>query len=205
VLCRPWFAVHIRLFVPYSLTVIPRQPQKPVIPPSTVHFVVCRPRSAVRRPHSFIRSLFVDGLPRQPQKPVIPPSTVYRPPSISLSAVRGWWSILPSAVCGLRSTFVYSFPIRWRSSPASLKSQSYHRPRSTVHRPFRRPPSVVCGLSCRPRFAVHIRLFVPYSLTVCPASLKSLPYHRPPPISPSAVRGLRSIPPSAVCGPPSLL
>jgi hypothetical protein len=56
----------------------------------------------------------------------------------------------------------------------------------------------------RPWFAVHIRLFVPYSLTVIPRSLKSQSYHRPPSISPSAVRGLRSIPPSAVCGPPSI-
>jgi hypothetical protein len=52
----------------------------------------------------------------------------------------------------------------------------------------------------RPWFAVHIRLFVPYSLTVIPpASLESLPYHRPPSIF--AVRRLRSvvIPPSIRC------
>jgi hypothetical protein len=77
-------------------------------PRSTVHrpfrrlpFAVCglscRPWSVVRRPHSFIRSLFVDGLPRQPQKPVIPPSTVHfcRPPS----AVCGLSCRPPSAVC----------------------------------------------------------------------------------------------------------
>jgi hypothetical protein len=34
------------------------------------------------------------------------------------------------------------------------------------------------AMLCRPWFAVHIRLFVPYSLTVIPpASLESLPYH----------------------------
>jgi hypothetical protein len=145
---------------PYSLTVCPASLKSQSYTvhglPSTVHFAVCRPWSAVYPAVRGLRSavhirlfvpLFVDGLPRQPQKPALPPSTVH------FAVCRPWSAVYP-AVRGLRS-------------------------------------------------AVHIRLFVPYSLTVCPASLKSLPYHRPPPISPSAVRGLRSILPSAVCGPPS--
>jgi hypothetical protein len=93
-------------------------------PPSAV-------RSAVRHPHSFIRSPFVDGLPspQQPRKPIL-----------------------------------------------------RHR-LSAVHR---RPSSTLCPAVRGLRSAIHIRLFVPHSLTVCPPPASKA--HPPPP----AVRRLRS-------------
>ena len=53
--------------------------------------------AAIRGLHSFIRSIFVDGLlPAQARKPVLPSFAVCRPPSPS--------SLPPSAVCGSPST-----------------------------------------------------------------------------------------------------
>jgi len=172
--------------------------------PSIVPRLSSTPRSAVRGPHSFIRSPFVDGLPpppdrleslpygslpsavhpavcrprssfvysfpirwrsslRQAGKPPPPPSTVYPPPSIPRSAV-----------CGPPSAFVYSFPIRWRSS----------LPQQAGKPPYLRPSR---GLP----FAVLIRLFVPYSLTVRLPRQAGKPA-LPPSIPRSAVRRLHS-------------
>jgi len=127
----------------------PRAPPdipRPLPVPSAVHrpsSAACRPPSirrlwsALHRPHSFIRSPFVDGLP--------PPASKAHPP--------------PSAICRPPSTFVYSFPIRWRSAlPSPVR-----RPHSFIRSPF------VDGLPRHLPSAVHIRLFVPHSLTVCPA------------------------------------
>jgi hypothetical protein len=135
-----------------------------------------------------------------------------------------------SAVRCLPSTFVYSFPIRGRSPSARIESppSTVRRPPSTVFPVLRRPRSAICrphsfirfpfvdGLPSspkprkpilrRPQSAVHIRLFVPHSLTVCPpprsleslsSAVRCLPsIHRPRSAPPS-------IPPSAVCDPPS--
>jgi hypothetical protein len=118
--CGPPSTLYIRSFVPHSLTVCPppRNLESPssaigCLPSIVVHRPRSAPPSAVCRPHSFIRSPFVDGLP---------------------------------------------------SPPKSRKPTALRRPRS----------------------AIHIRLFVPHSLTVCPPPASKA--HPPPP----AVRRLRS-------------
>jgi hypothetical protein len=85
------------IFVPHSLTICLLDRLESLSyggPPSALRGL----RSAVRRPYSFIRSPFVDGLPpRQAGKPLLRQFAVCAP---------------RSAVCRPPSIFVYSFPIR---------------------------------------------------------------------------------------------
>jgi hypothetical protein len=177
--------------------------------PSTVrrHRPRSAPPSAVRRPHSFIRSPFVDGLP-SPNSIESPSSAACRPPSIRRpqSAVHRLHSFI-------RSPFADGLPsarLESRPPPSAVRGLS-----STVHIRLFVPHSLtVCpppnsiespsSAACRPPFlrhlpsAVHIRLFVPHSLTVCPPpnSIKSpsSALHHPS----STVHVLPRPPPSAV-------
>jgi hypothetical protein len=135
--------------------------------------------SSIHRPPSI--PPFVDGLPPspQPQKPILRRrlSAVHRRPS----------STLCPAARGLRSAVHIRLfvPYSWTACLLPEASKA-HPPPSAVCRPhsFIRFPSVD-GLPSSPKprkpilrrrlSAVHIRLFVPHSLTVCPPprSLKS--------------------------------
>jgi hypothetical protein len=120
--CGPPSAVHIRLFVPHSLTVSLRPHRKPILRP---------PLSAVRRPHVHIRSFVPHSLTvcHPPNSIESPSSAACRPPSIrrprSAVHIRLFvphsLTVCPpprslespsSAICRPPSTFVYSFPIR---------------------------------------------------------------------------------------------
>jgi hypothetical protein len=191
---RPPSAVRIRLFVPHSLTVC-----SPLAGWKACPTAACRPpsipRSAVCGPHSFIRSLFVDGMPPPTgwkacptavcPPPFIPRSAVCRPRSafvysfpdsltICLPRQAGKPALRRPAVCRPRSAFVYSFPDSLTIClPRQAGKPALRRP--AVLRPPRGLPSAVC-----------IRLFVPHSLTVFPppgwkARATALPstVHRP--------------------------
>gem|GEM_PF-2992677 len=158
----------------------------PSIPPSVVRVrrLSRGLRSAVRRPYSFIRSLFVDGLPTwQTGKPALCalPSAVH----IRL--------FVPSFVDGLPT---------WQTGKPALSGLP-----SAVHIRLFVPSSLTVCLPGRLESlpysalppAVHIRLFVPSSLTVClPGRLESLPYSA----LPSAVH-IRLFVPSFVDGLPT--
>jgi hypothetical protein len=133
---------------PTSLAPSLCRPRSTVHPPSivTVHGLPRPPPSAVRHPHSFIRSPFVDGLP-SPQQ--------HRKPTLRC---------LPSAVCRphsfIRSPFVDGLPSARLESPPSAVPSAAHPP-SAVHRPhsFIRSP-FVDGL---PRPSAVRRPFIPAS------------------------------------------
>jgi hypothetical protein len=136
-----------------------------------------RPGAACRT-CSFAASWSSAFAPSQAGKPVLQSSTAHRPSPI-----------LPSAVRGPPSEFVYSFPLFVDGlPPASLKSLSRHRPRSTVRRPSSILPFAVCG---PPSEFVYS---FPHSLTVSLTGWKARPavIYRPPSIVHFAVCRPRS-------------
>jgi hypothetical protein len=165
-------------------------------------------------PRSAVHSVVLHGLP----------STVYRPSRSLPSAVRGL-SCRPSFLIRL---FV-PHSLTARPSPQPPKPM-YNQPRSTVHRPFRGlschpqslirlfvPNSLTACPSPQPRKPMynHPRSTVhrPISRSILPSAVPhsfirssfvdGSPLPRPPSISRSAVRGLRSILRSAIRSPRS--